>query len=392
MAVGALIPLATAQVKGTTGTGGTGPTGTTTSRTTTTPNSTMGTTTTTSPTQLPPIFLSGRVTLEDGSPPPQSVRIERICGGSTHTDGFTDTSGNFNVEVGSLENAAYQDAGDSSSGGGLGQNSGVRSGGGLGGALTDRRLVNCDLRARLAGYRSQIIPLTERRPMDNPDVGTILLHREGAETGSTVSASSLAAPKDARKAFDKAEESMQKGKVDDAYKSYQKAVSLYRGYAAAWCQLGKIEAGSGRFDAARLSFGEAVKADAKFPDSYVELGALAVNDKKWQEAVDLTDQALKLNSFDYPLAWFDNAVANYNLNHMELAEQSALKTVRLDTLHKYPQVDYLEGLIRLNLKDYKSAAEHIRTYLSRAPDALDSAQAREQLAKLDALAAADSGK
>jgi TolA-binding protein len=124
----------------------------------------------------------------------------------------------------------------------------------------------------------------------------------------------------------------------------------------------------------------------------VQLGALAVHDKKWQEAADLTGQALTLNSFDYPLAWFHNAVANYNLNRLDLAEQSALKTERLDTRHQYPQADYLVGLIRMNRRDYKSAADYIRAYLKRAPDAPDAAQARQQLAKLEALATAEPGK
>jgi Tfp pilus assembly protein PilF len=392
MAVGFLIPMATAQSKGTTTAGGTGTAGTSATRTSSTPAAAGNTSTTTNPAQPAPIFLSGRVMLEEGTPPPAPVRIERVCGASTHTEGFTDASGNFAVEIGSAENAVYQDASDTSPGNPRSMTGGGSSNGGLGGSLTDRRLLNCDLRARLAGYRSQSIPLTERRPMDNPDLGVILLHRDGGEAGTTVAASSLAAPKDARKAFDKARDLMQKGKVDDAYKNYQKAVSLYRDYAAAWCELGKIEAGSGQLDTARLSFREAVKADAKYPDGYVQLGALAVHDKKWQEAADLTGQALTLNSFDYPLAWFHNAVANYNLNRLDLAEQSALKTERLDTRHQYPQADYLVGLIRMNRRDYKSAADYIRAYLKRAPDAPDAAQARQQLAKLEALATAEPGK
>ncbi|MGP8243629.1 MAG: tetratricopeptide repeat protein [Bryobacteraceae bacterium] len=386
MAAGLMLPIAAAQNRGTTTTAGAGNTGTSTTRTSTTPSTTSNTATTTNPTQ-PTIFLSGRVLLEDGTPPPQSVRIERVCGGSTRTEGFTDGNGNFSVQIGSAENAAYQDASDTGPGGfGSAAGGGGSASGGFGGSLADRRLLNCELRARLGGYRSQSIPLTDRRPMDNPDVGVILLHRDSGDGGTTVAASSLAAPKDARKAFNKAQDLMQKGKVNDAYKNYQKAVSLYRGYAAAWCEMGKIEAASGRFDTARLSFHEAVKADAKYPDGYVELGALAVRDKNWQEAADLTGQALKLDSFDYPMAWFHNAVANYNLNRMDLAEQSALKAERLDTRHRYPQVEYLEGLICMNRRDYKSAADYIRAYLKKAPNAVDAAQAREQLAKIEALA------
>jgi tetratricopeptide (TPR) repeat protein len=392
------IPIAAAQGRGTSGTGGTGTPNTGTTRSTTTsPTTTGNTSTTTTPSPTTPIFLSGRVQMEDGTPPPEGVRIERVCGGATHTEGFTDTNGNFGIQIGSVENAAYQDASDTGSDGlrsmggtGAGNSGGFNSG--LGTGVADRRLTNCDLRARLGGYRSQSISLTGRRPMDNPDVGVILLHKDSGEGATTVAASSLAAPKDARKAFDKAQDLMQKGKVNDAYKNYQKAVSLYRGYAAAWCEMGRIEAGSGQFDKAVLSFREAVKADAKYADGYVQLGALAVRDKNWQEAADLTGQALKLNSFDYPLAWFDNAVANYNLNHMEEAEKGAVKTERLDTRHRYPQAEYLEGLIQINRRDYKAAAESIRGYLKRAPDAADAAQARDQLAKIEALATAEPGK
>ena len=64
------------------------------------------------PTQPPSIFLTGRVRLEDGTPPPQSVRIERVCGTATHTEGFTDRKGDFAIQIGSAENASYQDASD----------------------------------------------------------------------------------------------------------------------------------------------------------------------------------------------------------------------------------------------------------------------------------------
>jgi hypothetical protein len=69
---------------------------------------------------------------------------------------------------------------------------------------TDMRLANCDPRAKLAGYRSHTISLVDRRPMDNPDVGVIPLHcLTGPKGGGMVSASLLAVPKDARRAFEK---------------------------------------------------------------------------------------------------------------------------------------------------------------------------------------------
>src|SRR5581483_11679237 len=47
------------------------------------------TTPSTNPTQTQqtqPIFISGRVLLEDGNPPSESVVIERVCSGSPHSE------------------------------------------------------------------------------------------------------------------------------------------------------------------------------------------------------------------------------------------------------------------------------------------------------------------
>src|SRR5438270_878992 len=85
---------------------------------------------------------------------------------------------------------------------------GTTTGGNTSRTPQEQRLLDCELRARLAGYRSQSLSLANHRPMDPPDVGTILLHRMGASEGTTVSMASLAAPKDAKKAFDKGMEAL----------------------------------------------------------------------------------------------------------------------------------------------------------------------------------------
>src|SRR5947208_1177177 len=89
-----------------TGTGGTGPaaggtgTGTGTGGRGTVPSVISPPTTTQPNTQTPqampqPIFISGRVMLEDGTPPPDSVVMERVCNGQAHSEGYTDSKGYF---------------------------------------------------------------------------------------------------------------------------------------------------------------------------------------------------------------------------------------------------------------------------------------------------------
>ena len=50
--------------------------------------------------QSRPVFLSGKVVMEDGTPPPDAVTIERVCGGSVRPEGYTDSKGRFSFQLG----------------------------------------------------------------------------------------------------------------------------------------------------------------------------------------------------------------------------------------------------------------------------------------------------
>jgi Tfp pilus assembly protein PilF len=396
-----------AQKVGTTGTGtgsSTGTTGTGTSigtpntGTTGIPGST-GTTNTRPTTTTTPIFLTGRVVIDDGSELPGPVTIERVCNGAIHTEGYTDMKGTFGIQLGN-EAGVFQDATDAPSrssmtgvspgmgGGSGGALGGSGSGSGMGGSQ-DRMLTNCELRAKLPGFRSQSIILAGRRPMDDPNLGTILMHREAPGEGSTVSATTLNAPKAARKAFDKGQELLKKNKPADAREEFEKAVQIDQAYAAAWCELGKLQAQFGDPDMARGSFRVAMKSDPKFVSPYLELSMLSLNDKKWQETADLTDQVLRLDPFDYPQAYLFNAAAKYNMQEVDAAEKSIKEADRLDTRHQFPEVAHLYGAVLQYKKDYAGAVLQYRAYLKMAPDAEDAPTVRKQLESLDKLTTAE---
>ena len=337
-----------------------------------------------------PVPISGRVMLDDGGPPPESVVIERVCNGVFRAEGYTDQKGYFSIDLG-MDQAVMQDA---STGGRLFNDMGTRvpgqsqmSSGLGGGAMSGQRYMNCDLRANLPGYRSQVVSLANRRVMDSPDVGTIFLHRLGHAEGRIISAISLAAPKDARKAFEKGSDLARKNKLDDAMKNYQKAVDVYPKYAAAWFELGKLQAAKGQPDAAHQSFDAAIEADPKYLNPYLELSRLALGAKNWRELADVTGRAVKLDPFDYPQQFLFNSVANYNLRNMDAAEKSARAAEKLDTEHRYPQVSHLLGIILAQHQDFTGAAGEMRNYLKFAPGAQDAATVRGQLDQLEKLAA-----
>src|SRR5688572_19730542 len=47
-----------------------------------------------------PIYLSGKVVLDDGTPPPDSVVIERVCNGQPRAEAYTDSKGRFSFQLG----------------------------------------------------------------------------------------------------------------------------------------------------------------------------------------------------------------------------------------------------------------------------------------------------
>ncbi len=334
-----------------------------------------------------PFFLSGRVILEDGSVPTGHVTIERVCGATVRIEANADQKGYFSFQLGAANADVFPDA---SVGGGLrgepGDPIGQRTGG-----IAERDLINCELRARLAGYESQSIQLGTRRALDNPDVGTILMRRIGESLGTTVSATTLAAPKDARKAFDKGLDLEKKNKLPEAQADLEKAVTLYPRYAMAWSELGRIQAAQGQIEAARNSFNQAVSADPKFVVPYVEISALEYRARRWQELADTSEKAVALDPFHYPQTFFLNAVANYNLHKIDRAEESARRAQKLDVNHQIPQISHFLGVILAERQNYAAAAAEMRDYLKFAPEASDATEIRTQIAHLEESAKANPG-
>ena len=331
-----------------------------------------------------PIFLSGRVMVDDGTPPPDTVVIERVCNGVARPEAYTNSKGHFSFELGKNQ-GMFQDASMS----GPMTNDPFGNSGSFGGrssGMNERDLMGCELRANLPGFRSDMVNLSNRRFLDSPEVGTIILHRMGNVEGRIISATSMNAPKDARKAFDKGQDLVKRKKLDDAAKSLQAAVDLYPKYAAAWLELGKIQASKSQFAEASASYQQAVAADPKFISPYLQLSLLAARDQKWPEVISHTEKALKLDPFDYPEVYYYNAVANLNLQNLDAAETSAREALKMDAeRHQYPKVEHLLGVILARRRDYSGAAVQMRNYLRLAPKAQDADQVRSQLQELDRL-------
>jgi len=375
---------------GTSTTGGATGTGTTTG---TSPNPPIAGPTTSAPTPQTaapprPIYLSGTVITDDGSALPGSVDIQSVCANRKRVVAHTAVNGDFGFEWAENTGLVFEDASEngrvpgSTSGSGSGSgSSGTASSGGSGSRLTDP-LADCDLRVDLPGYSSTRVSLYNHSQFDSFDVGSIVLHRIRGDEGHVVSVLSLKAPKDAKKNFDKGTELARAGKPADAAASFQKAVTAYPQYADAWLGLGMAELKTGDHDSARADFQKAMDLDDKLVGPWQQLGYMASDQSRWEDAARYLDQAVKLDPMDSSMAWYFSAMANYNLGHFDLAERSIRAEMKLDG-GKNPRAEYLLGLVLIARKDMAGGADALRTYIASSPNAPEAQTAKQQLSRAE---------
>ena len=339
------------------------------------------------------IILTGNVLTAEGVPPSEPVAIEKICGGQTARLGYTDTRGFFSIRLTdslpALQDASENGAGDLSTGGvlpssatGFGMQPTELPSGSVNGLGA---VAGCELRGLLAGFQSTSLMIIASNSLQAVNLGTIILV-SGQEQGSTVSSTSLSAPKEARKAYEKANVNLQKRKPVEAQAHLEHAVAVYPKYAIAWTQLGRLYEQQNQLNEAKAAFSQAQAADDKFVPAYVGLASVAIRQSKWSEAEPLSARATQLDAVDFPVAYYYNAAANFELGDLEKAEKSAHMTERLDTRHALPQAKLLLAAILARKRDYHGAAEELKLYLKSAP-AADAPKIREQIASLERIAA-----
>jgi tetratricopeptide (TPR) repeat protein len=353
-----------------------------------TTSATTGTNPVTPPTSLPDltsatanVLISGKVVPDDGSSLEQAATIELTCKGRKRSLGYTDSKGTFSFQLSatqqpqSINGPAPIDADTS------GFDSGSRK-------LTSANWQDCELRADLAGFTSPIVELGPKINGDfRADIGNIIVHRIAHIEGYTISATSAAAPSNARKAYEKGVALEKKEKWDEAQQKFQTAVDAYPKFAEAWLELGRIQLRHSDESGAQHSFEQATVADAKFAIPYQHLAQLELKHNQWKELAQTTDHLLVLNSSAFPQYWFLSAVANYNLQNFDVAHKNALRGLAVDGAHRVPELEHVLAVVLIQKRDYKAAGEHLRNYLRLAPKGPDTDLAEKQLSELEKLEA-----
>jgi tetratricopeptide (TPR) repeat protein len=327
-----------------------------------------------------PVYVSGNVILEGSGPPPARIVIQRICNGQTRREGYTDAKGQFQFQ---LSSEFEQDSSENDSAGGNPQQ--TRSSG----RASQSRYDGCELRAVLPGFQSTSVALRLLGDdFGEVRVGTIVLTRLGNAEGSTVSLVSLAAPKNAQRAYEKGRKAEGEKKFEEAEKELNQAVQIYPKYSSAWYLLGEIHRTQKQADQAIKEYSQSIATDPLFVSPYFGLAMIAIDQKRWQDAQRLTDQLTKLNPSAYPLAYFYNSAANYNLGQIDAAEQGARKFQSMDPGHSRPEVSLLLASILEAKQDYGGAAHQLRDYLALVPASPLAGQIKADAERLESLGSA----
>jgi len=204
--------------------------------------------------------------------------------------------------------------------------------------------------------------------------------------GLTISVVSALAPKDARKAYENGRKAEASNKLDDAQKNFEKAVTVYPQYSAAWFELGRINQQGNRLDEARKDYQQAIAAEPKFVLPHEQLSWLALREAKWQDLVDITDKWLLLDSQNSSDAYYLSSIGNLQTQHFDVAAKNAQAAVRMDPAKKNMRARYVLGLALAQNQEFTASAEAIRAYLDTAPDVKDKPIIEKQLEQIQAAA------
>jgi tetratricopeptide (TPR) repeat protein len=226
--------------------------------------------------------------------------------------------------------------------------------------------------------------INTRHQEDVSDVGTIFLHSLSRSQGLTMSATAGLAPKEAQRAYEKGLEAVRRTQPDVAQADFSRAVGMYVRFAAAWLELGKILEQRGHNAEARSAYARAIASDDDFLKPYERLYLLDVRESKWQEAANATGRVLRRDPYEFPGAYYVNALANLQLGNLDAAERSAREAGRLLGETDDPRASYVLGLIQARRGQTEQAADSLRTFIASGPGGLEQKDAERILGNLEA--------
>jgi len=183
-----------------------------------------------------------------------------------------------------------------------------------------------------------------------------------------------AIPAAARKEFERASDSAQSGKIDDAVAHLRKAIEIYPTYLMAHNDLGAQLLAQGKLNEAAVEFRRAMEIDPKAFNPRLNLGIVLVQQKRYADAMTVLKTALALQS-DSPAAMLYDGLAREGASDYEGAERQLVIAHQLGG-PQFSKALFHLGQIYMNRGERKRARETLEEYLREDPKGPDSAEAQ----------------
>ena len=234
----------------------------------------------------------------------------------------------------------------------------------------------CIVEIRLEGLRTKVATLR--------DGAVVTLKRVGESEGVVSPASSLNAPKPAAKAYSKGVEALRKGKWDEAQKQFEQAVTIYPEYAQAYSDLGEALEKQQKPAEAQAAFQKALELSPKYLKPYAQLARLAISQNRLQDALQITDRAVKLNATEFPSIYYYQALAHFQMHQLQPAEDSLKQAIELDVDHQMPKAYYMLGLVLEQKGDKPGSIRAFEEYVAQSPKPPDADAVKDRIARMKA--------
>ena len=211
-------------------------------------------------------------------------------------------------------------------------------------------------------------------------VNITLRDKKPADTkGGVVTVGELdpAVPGAARKEFQKASESAQAGKIDDAIGHLRKAVNIYPRYLMALNDLGTYLLSEGKLEEAAAQFSTAIDVDPKAFNPRLNLGIVLVQQKQFAKAAESLKTAIAINA-ESPAARLYHGYALEGLNDQLNA------TAELESAHNLGGANFAVALFHLGQiyahnGDRVKARQMFEQYLKESPNGPEANESRRMV-------------
>jgi tetratricopeptide (TPR) repeat protein len=308
-----------------------------------------------------PIILHGKVIMDDGSVPPVTFSLERICSdvNGSMPGVLTDKKGEYiwRMNIDPLESR------------------------------------DCHIRAHHDGYISTSVEVSGVDTIHTTlDLPPIKVHAAAADpytlhfSDNNITGKAKADWQAAIKALDAQNISEVASHLDAVVVAAPKATQ-------AWHSLGVVDERLGKLAEARAAYEHAISLEPKLLPSYVTLTRLCIKTQDWSCVAKTSEALIKQDPKHlYSEVYLHQAVALYELKDLAAAQASVEEEIRLDPQNQHPRAQYVLGRILEAKGDLAGAKEHMAAYLKLEPAPADIDQVRphvENLGKPGAPATAD---